>query len=78
MLLMAHGVSIAAVVGMAFAGYVGHIAVKACLLLGEHGYLSPTVAAWFAPAALISVSIVALAIARWRNLGGPRSKSQTS
>jgi lipopolysaccharide export LptBFGC system permease protein LptF len=78
LLLMAHGVSIAAVVGMAFAGYVGHIAVKACLLLGEHGYLSPTVAAWFAPTALISVSIVALTIARWRSLGGPRSRVQTS
>jgi lipopolysaccharide export system permease protein len=72
LLLMAHGLSIGALVTLAFAGYAGHIAVKACLLLGEHGYLPPLVAAWFSPASIISVSLAALILARWRNLGPQR------
>jgi lipopolysaccharide export LptBFGC system permease protein LptF len=59
LLLLPYGASFNAMVGMALAGYAGHVSMRAFVLLGEHGYVQPTVAAWTTPVLqLIAASII--------------------
>jgi lipopolysaccharide export LptBFGC system permease protein LptF len=67
MLLLAYGISMTALVGILFAGYLAHFGAKACLLLGENGYMHPLVAGWFVPLALFAAtSVVLLVVERQR------------
>lgn len=59
-----------ALVGVLLAGYLAHFASKAFQLMGEFGYMSPSLAGWLAPLLLIMAAIgVLLAIQRKRGLG---------
>ena len=49
LLLLPYGASFNAMVGMALAGYAGHVSMRAFVLLGEHGYVQASVAAWTTP-----------------------------
>lgn len=69
LLLMANAVRVESVLIIGFAGYGGHVSLRACLMLGENGYLPPIVAGWFTPVVLISVSIAVLAVVKWRSMG---------
>jgi lipopolysaccharide export system permease protein len=67
MLLLAYGTSMTALVGILFAGYLAHFCTKACLLMGENGYMHPLVAGWFVPLALFAAtSVVFLVVERQR------------
>ncbi len=43
------------------AGYAGHLAMKTFVLMGEHEYLNPVVAAWLSPVCLLALSALLLA-----------------
>ncbi len=42
-----------ALVSILFAGYLAHAGTKACLLMGQNGYMPPIVAGWLIPTALL-------------------------
>jgi lipopolysaccharide export system permease protein len=62
LLLQAHRVTAQAVIGTLVAGYLAHSATKALLVLGENGYLAPTVAAWAVPVALLTATLCAFVL----------------
>jgi lipopolysaccharide export system permease protein len=66
LLLLTYGASFNAMVGMALAGYAGHVSMRAFLLLGEHGYVQPAVAAWTTPVAQLIAALIILAIVQLR------------
>jgi lipopolysaccharide export LptBFGC system permease protein LptF len=53
MLLLAYRVSAPALIGIVFSGYIAHFGTKACLILGQNGYMAPLVAGWLVPALLL-------------------------
>jgi len=57
MLFLAYRVSAPAVVGIVFTGYIAHFGTKACLILGQNGYMHPLLAGWLVP------GLLALAVA---------------
>jgi len=62
LLLMAYGTPVSALVGIVFAGYLAHFGTKACLLMGQTGYMSPILAGWLVPAGLLLASLAVLGI----------------
>jgi lipopolysaccharide export system permease protein len=54
LLLLAYRTPAVAVIGIIFAGYMAHFGTKACLLMGQNGYMPPVMAGWLVPAALIA------------------------
>lgn len=59
--LIPYEVTAVGVFTIAAAGYVGHVAIRALLSLGEKGALPPVVAAWATPVLLVAVSTVVVA-----------------
>jgi len=53
MLLLAYGTAAPAVVGIVFCGYIAHFGIKACLIMGQNGYMDPVIAGWLVPGCLI-------------------------
>jgi lipopolysaccharide export LptBFGC system permease protein LptF len=66
LLLLPYGASFNAMVGMALAGYAGHVSMRAFVLLGEHGYVQPAVAAWTTPVAQLIAASIILAVVQLR------------
>ena len=66
LLLLPYGASFNAMVGMAVAGYAGHVSMRAFVLLGEHGYVQPAVAAWTTPVAQLVAALIILAVVQLR------------
>ena len=66
LLLLPYGASFNAMVGMAVAGYAGHVSMRAFVLLGEHGYVQPAVAAWATPVAQLVAALIILAVVQLR------------
>jgi lipopolysaccharide export system permease protein len=60
-----------AVVGILFAGYLAHAGTKACLLMGQNGYMPPVIAGWLIPAALLAGSLSILRIIERQRSGVP-------
>ena len=57
--------------GIVFAGYLAHFATKACLLMGQNGYMPPIMAGWLVPVALFAATLGAFrVIGRRRSVGG--------
>ena len=54
MLLIAYRTSAPALVGIVFAGYIAHFGTKACLIMGQNGYMNPMLAGWLVPVGLIA------------------------
>lgn len=65
-LFLANGAPLGVQLAMLPAGYVGHLAMKTFYLTGEHRYLPPLLAAWLAPAAILLVSAMLLALIQYR------------
>lgn len=53
MLLLAYNTSAPALIGIMFAGYAAHFGIKACLIMGQNGYMNPLIAGWLVPALLV-------------------------
>jgi hypothetical protein len=51
---------------MALAGYAGHVSMRAFVLLGEHGYVQPAVAAWTTPVMQLIAASIILAVVQLR------------
>jgi lipopolysaccharide export LptBFGC system permease protein LptF len=54
MLLLAYRVSAPALIGIVFSGYIAHFGTKACLIMGQNGYMAPLLAGWLVPALLLA------------------------
>jgi lipopolysaccharide export system permease protein len=59
-----------ALIGVLLAGYLAHFANKAFLLMGHHGYIGASFAAWTVPVAVIAVILASL------RFGGKRGRPQ--
>jgi lipopolysaccharide export LptBFGC system permease protein LptF len=68
-LLLAYSTRPRALVGILFTGYLAHFATKACLLMGQNGYMSPIMAGWLVPAALFGVTLAAFRVIGLRRIG---------
>ena len=66
LLLLPYGASFNAMVTMAVAGYAGHVSMRAFVLLGEHGYVEPAVAAWTTPVTQLIAASIILAVVQLR------------
>jgi len=62
MLLLAHATPLGALVSVIFIGYLAHSATKACLLMGQNGYMPPTLAGWLVPILLLSATAAILGL----------------
>ena len=62
MLFMAYGTPIKPLVSIAFAGYMAHFGTKACLLMGQTGYMSPILAGWLIPGVLLGGTLMVLGV----------------
>jgi lipopolysaccharide export LptBFGC system permease protein LptF len=63
MLLLAYRVSAPPLIGIVFAGYIAHFGTKACLIMGQNGYMAPLLAGWLVPVLLlVAVSGVFVAV----------------
>ena len=60
LLLLSQQVRLEAVLAIGALGYMGHVAQRVCLTLGENGDIPPLAAGWFAPAFVLSVSGLAI------------------
>jgi lipopolysaccharide export system permease protein len=62
MLLLTYGTPLIAIVGIIFTGYLAHFGTKACLLMGQIGYIAPAVSGWFVPLGLLSVTLAVFGV----------------
>ena len=69
MLLLAYGTPLRALIGIVFVGYLAHFGTKACLLMGQNGYMSPVMAGWLVTAGLLGATLAVLAIIERRRRG---------
>lgn len=74
--LLGQQVRLEAVLAIGFAGYLGHISLRICLLLGENGYLSPILAGWLAPVFVFFLAGVAVVLAKLSGVGMLRPHRQ--
>ncbi len=72
LLLLAYGTSWRAVFGIVFAGYLAHFGSKACLLLGQNGYMPPVAAGWSVPLILFTATFVVLLVIERQRSGANR------
>ncbi|MDE2163386.1 MAG: LptF/LptG family permease [Alphaproteobacteria bacterium] len=66
MLLLAYGTPSKALVVIVFIGYVAHFGTKACLLMGENGYMPPVMAGWLVPLALFATIFAVFRVIAWQ------------
>ena len=65
LLLLATSITPQAVLGIALAGYAGHVLTRAFSLLGIYGYLPPVVVGWITPALQLASAVLLLVAASW-------------
>jgi lipopolysaccharide export LptBFGC system permease protein LptF len=69
MLLFPYRTPPVALLGVLMSGYIAHFAIKACLLMGQNGYMPPLLAGWLVPTALFTGTFFTLrAIERRRTV----------
>jgi len=66
MFLLAYSTPPRAVIGILLAGYLAHAGTKACLLMGQNGYMPPIVAGWLVPVALFGATVAAFRVVERR------------
>jgi lipopolysaccharide export LptBFGC system permease protein LptF len=54
LLLLAYGTAAPVVVGIVFCGYIAHFGIKACLIMGQNGFMNPIIAGWLVPGCLVA------------------------
>jgi lipopolysaccharide export system permease protein len=62
LLLLAYDTPARALVGILFAGYIAHSGTKACLLMGQNGYMPPVMASWLVPVALLAGTVATFGV----------------
>jgi lipopolysaccharide export system permease protein len=60
MLFLAYGTSAPALIGIVFAGYTAHFAIKAGLILGQNGFIPPLLAGFTVPVLLFAATACVL------------------
>ena len=75
-LLLAYTTPPGALAGIVLVGYLAHAATKACLLIGENGYMPPLVAGGVVPLALLAGIWVAFGVSGLarRKAGRPNTR----
>jgi lipopolysaccharide export LptBFGC system permease protein LptF len=68
-LLLAYSTPPRAVVGIVFAGYLAHFGTKACLLMGQNGYMPPIMAGWLVPVALFGLTLAVFRVIGQQRIG---------
>jgi lipopolysaccharide export LptBFGC system permease protein LptF len=69
MLLLAYGTPIKPLVGIVFVGYLAHFGTKACLLMGQNGYMPAVVAGWLIPGVLLVGTLAVFGVIERRRRG---------
>jgi len=69
LLLLAYRAEATKIVGIVFAGYLAHFGTKACLLMGQNGYMWPLLAGWLVPLGLLSLTAAVLGVMARRRRG---------
>jgi lipopolysaccharide export LptBFGC system permease protein LptF len=69
MLFLAYGTPIGPLVGIVFAGYMAHFGTKACLLMGQTGYMPPVLAGWLIPGVLFGGTLAVFGVIERRRRG---------
>jgi lipopolysaccharide export system permease protein len=69
MLLLAYRTPAPALVGIVFAGYIAHFGTKACLIMGQNGYMNPVLAGWLVPASLAVAVLTVFALIELQRKG---------
>jgi lipopolysaccharide export LptBFGC system permease protein LptF len=77
MVLLVSEIRATSLAAIAIAGYFANTVMKMFIVLGEHAYLSPALAAWI-PLLLLSLAGVTLIFARKRNIAGALSILRTA
>jgi lipopolysaccharide export LptBFGC system permease protein LptF len=72
MLLLAYGTPLKALAGIVFAGYLAHFGTKACLLMGQNGYMPPVMAGWLVPIGLLGATLAIFGIIELQRSGAKR------
>jgi len=70
LLLLAYGTRATALVGIVFVGYLAHFGTKACLLMGQNGYMPPVMAGWLVPTCLLGATLAIFGVIEWQRRGG--------
>ena len=69
LLLLAYSAPAKAVVGIVLTGYLAHFGTKACLLMGQNGYMPPVMAGWLVPVALFGATLAVFGVIGRRRRG---------
>jgi lipopolysaccharide export system permease protein len=72
MFLLAYSTPPRALVHILFAGYLAHSGTKACLLMGQNGYMPPVLAGWLVPVVLFGATLAAFRVIKQPSSGGGR------
>ncbi len=72
MFLLAYGTPWKALVGIVFAGYLAHFGTKACLLMGQNGYMPPVMAGWLVPLSLLAMTFAVFVVIERQRRGAKR------
>ena len=73
-LLLPYSVAPLPVFGIIMAGYMAHAGTKACLLMGQNGYMPAGLAGWLVPITLLGAALAAFRILGYR-VGRPLTAS---
>jgi lipopolysaccharide export system permease protein len=69
MLFLAYRISGPALAAIIFAGYLAHFGTKACLMMGQNGYMPPGLAGWLVPGVLLAATGSVLLVLERRRRG---------
>ena len=72
MFLLAYGTPLKALIGIVFVGYLAHFGTKACLLMGQNGYMAPRLAGWLVTSALLAATLAIFGIIELQRRGAKR------
>ena len=72
MLLLAYGTPLRALVAIVFVGYLAHFGTKACLLMGQNGYMPPVMAGWLVPVGLLGATLAIFGVIELQRRGAKR------
>ena len=72
MLLLAYGTPLRALIGIVFVGYLAHFGTKACLLMGQNGYMPPVMAGWLVPVGLLGATLAIFGVIELQRSGAKR------
>jgi lipopolysaccharide export LptBFGC system permease protein LptF len=72
MFLLAYSTPLKALIGIVFVGYLAHFGTKACLLMGQNGYMPPVMAGWLVPVGLLGATLAIFGVIELQRSGATR------